>query len=160
MLCKIDIKKKRKNTTLKGHISKTRTNLESRLRFSESLFNFLENSIVFLRALPSWVHGSELRPSKPHPRCQWLAGLKWLNNKVIRTSRSQSFFLQNGVLKSFTIITGKHLCWTLFFNKVVVLRGAGAFFWTLRSFLKQLFYRAPSVTASKVFKWWIPEFRT
>ena len=33
--------KKTKKTTLNGHISKTRTNLESKLRFPESSFNFL-----------------------------------------------------------------------------------------------------------------------
>ena len=47
------------------------------------------------------------------------------------------------VLKHFSIFTGKHLCWSLFCNKVVVLRSATlskwesntcVFLWILRSF--------------------------
>ena len=33
-------------------------------------------------------------------------------------------FLKIGVLKSFAIFTGKHLCWSLLFNKVAGLRPA------------------------------------
>ena len=36
---------------------------------------------------------------------------------LIRSSRSQMFF-KIGVLKNFTLFTGKHLCWSLFCNKV------------------------------------------
>ena len=34
-------------TTLNGHTSKTRTNSESKLRFSESSLNFLQNNVIF-----------------------------------------------------------------------------------------------------------------
>ena len=33
-----------------------------------------------------------------------------------RNSRSQ-MFLKTGILKNFTILTGKHLCWSLFLSK-------------------------------------------
>ena len=41
-------------------------------------------------------------------------GQKWFNN---RSSRSQMFF-KIGALKSFTIFTVKHLCWSLFLIKL------------------------------------------
>ena len=34
----------------------------------------------------------------------------------------QEVFCEKGVLESFTKFTGKHLCWSLFFNKVAGLR--------------------------------------
>ena len=37
----------------------------------------------------------------------------------LRSSRSQVFF-KIGTLKNFAILTGKHLCWSVFFNKVAV----------------------------------------
>ena len=49
--------KKKQKATLDGYISKTRTNSESRLKFSESSPNFPQNSAFFLRALPTLVHG-------------------------------------------------------------------------------------------------------
>ena len=54
----------KKSTLINDHISKTRTNLESKLRFSESLSNFPQQC-YFLRALPTagaWncVHASYL----------------------------------------------------------------------------------------------------
>ena len=55
ILWKIDIKEKTKNPTLKGYISKTRTNSESKLKISESLFNFLQNSVVFCTLYPSFL---------------------------------------------------------------------------------------------------------
>ena len=44
---KLTLKKKPKRLSLNGHISKTRTNSESKLRFSSSSFNVLENCVVF-----------------------------------------------------------------------------------------------------------------
>ena len=40
---------------------------------------------------------------------------------ICRSSRSQMFF-KIGILKNFANFTGKHLCWSLFFNKVAGLR--------------------------------------
>ena len=45
----------------------------------------------------------------------------FLNILKYRNSRSQMFF-KIDVLKIFAIFTGKHLCWSLFFNKVTGLR--------------------------------------
>ena len=39
------ILKKTKDVTLNGHISKTRTSIESRLSFSESLSNYFQNNV-------------------------------------------------------------------------------------------------------------------
>ena len=38
---------------------------------------------------------------------------------IVRRSRSQMFF-KLGVLKKFAKFTRKHLCWSVFFNKVAV----------------------------------------
>ena len=64
LLWKIDIKK-RKHATLNGHISKTRTNLGSRLRFPESSFNFLQNSVIFCALFPRGYTTGEFAPLKP-----------------------------------------------------------------------------------------------
>ena len=45
----------------------------------------------------------------------------FLLNDYFRGSRSQ-MFLKIVVLKYFAIFTGKHLCWSLFFNKVTGLK--------------------------------------
>ena len=45
-----------------------------------------------------------------------------------RSSCSQIFF-KIDALKNFEIFTGKHLCWSLFFNKVVGLRSENTFFY-------------------------------
>ena len=47
--------------------------------------------------------------------------VNWLN--LNRTSRPE-VFCKKGVLRNFTKFTGKHLCQSLFFNKVAVLRPA------------------------------------
>ena len=47
ILWKIGILKKNKKATLNGCISKARANSESKLIFSESPLNFLQNSVVF-----------------------------------------------------------------------------------------------------------------
>ena len=44
--------KKTKSATLNGCISKARANLESKLTFSESLFNFLQKRVVFCTLYP------------------------------------------------------------------------------------------------------------
>ena len=54
--------KKKKKTILNNCISRARLNSESKLTFSGSSFNFLQNRIVFLQALPVWVHGWGLCP--------------------------------------------------------------------------------------------------
>ena len=49
-------KQKTKNATLNGHISKARTKLQSKLRFPEKSFNFLQNSVIIagLKGLKDW----------------------------------------------------------------------------------------------------------
>ena len=71
--------KKNNNETLNGCISNARANSGSKLICSESLFNFLQNNVVFA----SSTHvGTWQRDSAPYnPRCPWqrLAGLKKLS---------------------------------------------------------------------------------
>ena len=66
----------------------------------------------------------------------------WIN----RSSRSQMFF-KIGILKNFAIITGKHLCWSLFLIKSQTWRSAallnrdsntGVSMWILQNFSGQL----------------------
>ena len=47
-------------------------------------------------------------------------------------------FYNKGVLKNFAKFTAKHLCQSLFFNKV-----PGLSLWNLRNFQEHLFYRTP-----------------
>ena len=47
--------------------------------------------------------------------------MKLLDKLQKRRSRWE-VFCKKGVLVNFTKFTGKHLCWSLFFNKVAVLR--------------------------------------
>ena len=49
--------------------------------------------------------------------------MRYLHNKSARSSR-QDVFCKKGVLRNFTKFTGKHLCQSLFFNKVAGLRPA------------------------------------
>ena len=89
------LKNKQKTAILNGCISKARANSESKLIFSESSFNFLQKSLVFLAAPPIWVHGRGLCPLQPPCRCQRLAVLKelscmyekskWINSSFILT---------------------------------------------------------------------------
>ena len=51
------LNKKQKNAILNCHVSTTRTNVKSRLTFSESLFDFFSRQRYFLRAVPTCVHG-------------------------------------------------------------------------------------------------------
>ena len=84
----------------------------------------------------------------------------WSNTKIdtaeklynifnCRNSRPE-VFCKKGVLKNFAKLTGKHLCQSLFFNKVAGPRvkrdsGAGVFLWKFWNFkiLENLFYRTP-----------------
>ena len=80
------------------------------------------------------------------------AGIKEL---TVINSHSQMFF-KIDVLKNFAILTGKHLCWSLFLIKLQAFRSAtllnrdssiGIILGILRNFQKQLFYRTPLVPA-------------
>ena len=62
-------------------------------------------------------------------------------------------FYEKCVLRNVTKFTWKHLCWSLFFNKVPGLRpenllkresNTGVFWWILRNFLRTLFLQKPS----------------
>ena len=68
---------------------------------------------------------------------------------------SQMFF-KIGILKNFTILTGKHLRWSLFLIKLQVWgpstllkrdSSTGDFLWILHNFLEQLFYRTSAMAA-------------
>ena len=69
-------------------------------------------------------------------------------NNIIRSSRPE-VFCKTGVLRNFAKFTGKHLCQTLFFNKVAGLRpvtllkkrefGTGVFLWILWNFYENTF---------------------
>ena len=48
------------------------------------------------------------------------------DDDIIRSSRSP-MFLKIGVLKKFTIFTGKHLCWSLFLIKLLGFSSATLF---------------------------------
>ena len=61
-------------------------------------------------------------------------------------------FCKKGVLRNFTKFTWKHLCWSLFFNKVADLRpetllkrdsNTGVFRWILWNFLRTRFLQNP-----------------
>ena len=67
-------------------------------------------------------------------------------------------FFKIGVLKNSAIFTGKHLCCSLFFDKVAGLRPGTlikkrlqhrCFLWILQNFKEQLIYRTPPVAASE-----------
>ena len=73
----------------------------------------------------------------------------------IRSSRPE-VFCKKGVLRNFAKFTGKHLCQSLFINKVVGLRpatlikkdsGTGVFLLILGNFQKHRFYRTPPLAA-------------
>ena len=74
---KLTLKKKQKKN-LNGYISKTRTNLDSKPIFSESSFNFLQNSIIFCKIYPRGY--STTTPYNPQRRWQRLASLKELRS--------------------------------------------------------------------------------
>ena len=75
--------------------------------------------------------------------------IRVLGESGIRSSRSHWFF-RIGVLKNFAILTGKHLCWSLFFNKVAGLLlkrdfNRGVLWEHCKIFKKTFFYRTPPV---------------
>ena len=45
-----------------------------------------------------------------------------LCDKITKRRSRREVFCKKGVLENFTKFTGKHLCWSLFFNKVAGLR--------------------------------------
>ena len=63
---KLTFKKKKKTVIFNGHISKTRTNLESRQTFSESLIHSSSKQRCFRRVLLMWVHGRGFQPPTIH----------------------------------------------------------------------------------------------
>ena len=65
--------------------------------------------------------------------------LKSVDKNVIIRSSHRRCSLRKGVLRNFVKSTGKHLCQSLFFNKVVNLG---------RNLLEHLFYITPLVAAS------------
>ena len=56
-----------------------------------------------------------------HSLVIWLSEKIVLNKSEICRSSHRSCSIRKGVLRNFTKFTGKHLCWSLFFNKVAVL---------------------------------------
>ena len=77
ILWKIGIKKKQ-NAALNGCISKARVNSESKLTFSESSFNSLQNRVIFCTLYPRGYTAGDSAHYNPRCRCQRLAGLKEL----------------------------------------------------------------------------------
>ena len=66
-------------------------------------------------------------------------------------------FCKKCALKNSAKFTGKHLCCSLYFGTVVGLRykrqsDAGVLLWILQTFYEHLFYRAPLVAASVIWK--------
>ena len=62
--------------------------------------------------------------------------------KILTWFRSshQRCSVRKGVLRNFANFTGKHLCQSLYFNKIRE-SGTGVFLWILRNFWQHLFYR-------------------
>ena len=81
---------------------------------------------------------------------RWLKSNRSLVNIFIQ-NQSPGCSMKKGVLKNFTKFTGKHLCQSLFFNKVAGLRpatllkrdsGADVFLWILGNFIEHLWMTA------------------
>ena len=64
---------------------------------------------------------------------------RWLLLGAIRSSRPE-VFCKKGVPRNFTKFTGTHLCHSLFFNKVPVLRPASLLKKNFAKFLRTTFY--------------------
>ena len=71
---------------------------------------------------------------------------------MLESEAATSCSIKIGVLKNFAKLTGKHLCQSLFFNKVadgglqLYEKGdsnTGVLVWILENFYKQVFYRTP-----------------
>ena len=76
ILWKIDVNKKTKSRILNDHISKTRTNSEWKLKFSESSFNLLQNSVYFCSLYPVGTRQGALPSITPIAAARDLQGLK------------------------------------------------------------------------------------
>ena len=92
---KVAFKKKAKDPTLNGYISKSRTNSESKLKFSESSFNVLQNSVVFRTLYPRGYTARSSTPYNPRCRYQWLAGLKELKHLKYSLNRKTEKIQKN-----------------------------------------------------------------
>ena len=73
----------KKNPTLNGCISNARANSESKLTFSESLFNFFQNRVVSCTRFTRVYTAGGSALYNPQCCCQWLDGLKELNIFVV-----------------------------------------------------------------------------
>ena len=67
-----------KKLNFKSYISKTRVNSESKLKFSESSFKFLQNSILFCTFYPRGYTTGASAPYSTWCHCQRLVALKEL----------------------------------------------------------------------------------
>ena len=76
-------KKQNKKCHFKRLISKARTNSESKVTFSESSFNFLQESVVFSTLYPRGYRARGFAPYHPWCRCERLTGLKELKNLML-----------------------------------------------------------------------------
>ena len=76
---KLSFKKTLKNEPLNGCISKARANSESKLTFSESSFNFLQNN-VFCALCPGGYTAGGSASYNPRCLCQRLVGHKELRH--------------------------------------------------------------------------------
>ena len=64
---------------------------------------------------------------------------------LTHTEAATKFFMEKAVLKNFAVFTGKHLCWSLFFNKVA----------SLKTFIKKRFrHRCFHVNIPKLHLFW------
>ena len=69
--------------------------------------------------------------------------------RIIDRSTHRKCSVRKGAFINFAKFTVKHLCQSLFFNKVAGFSlqkrdsGTGVFLWVLRNFCKRFFYRAP-----------------
>ena len=62
-------------------------------------------------------------------------------------------FYKKGILRNFAKFTGKHLCQSLFFNKVAGDSGTDVFLWILRNFENTFSYRTSPVAALWYILW-------
>ena len=94
-----------------------------------------------------------------HPLIQ-LISIRKLRKKLYRSSHKRCS-IKKGVLKNFAILTGKHLCWSLFLIKLQAWRSAtllkrdsstGIFLWILWYF-KNTCFKEHSRTAISEFKY-------
>ena len=65
-----------RNPTLNSYISKTRTNSEQKLKFSESSFKFLQNNVLFRTIYPPGYTAGGSNAYNSRCRCQLLAAFK------------------------------------------------------------------------------------